>query len=612
MNLRAKLFLGFGGLLAILTVVSVVSIVLITWYTHALEHMLHDNYRSVVYGQNMIEALDQLNGDAQSAAFGNVAMDDAFAARQAGARKLFQDSLDAERGNITEPGEGDQEQFVRRQWGAYGAQLDKMLAPRKSVEERRKEFAGLLVQSNLIKPAAQWIVDINLKKLTSINDQAVERASRARTALYGLLGAGLLLGVTLIAIVSLSILGPLRSLTASVKEIEAGNLNLVVQARWRDEVGQLAEAFNSMTAKLREFRRTDQAKLLRTQQTTQLAINSLPDAVAVINPEGIVELSNTTARRLFGVMPQMDIDNSNQSWLMELFKSVLQRNRPVEPKGYETALQVFDNGTERFFLPHGLPILDTGNHLAGVTVILVDVTRLRQLDELKSSLVSTVSHELKTPLTSIRLANHLLLSERIGPLNPKQIEIIMTSREDSDRLQSIIENLLDMSRIESGKDALDFQPARPHSLISEAVDALRAAIHDKGIEVAMEAPVDLPKVRADATRIHHLLTNLLTNSLRFTPSGGEIGITATERDRFVEFIVQDSGSGIPVGYQSRIFEKFFRVPGQSTQGAGLGLAIVKEIVQAHGGTIELQSTEGVGTTFKFTLPRADVPVLQEA
>jgi two-component system, NtrC family, sensor histidine kinase KinB len=612
MNLRAKLLLGFGGLLAILTVVSVVSIVVITWYTHALEHMLHDNYRSVVYGQEMIEALDQLNGGAQSVAFGNVAMDNAFAAEQNKSRKLFQDNIDAERGNITEPGEGDKEQFIRRQWGIYCGLLDRMLASGKSTAERRKDFAALVAQSNIIKPGAQWIVDVNLKKLTFINDQAKEWARWARTVLYGLLGTGLLLGVVLIALVSQAILAPLRSFTASAKEIEAGNLNLMVQARSRDEVGQLAEAFNSMTAKLREFRRTDQAKLLRTQQTTQLAINSLPDAVAVINPEGIVELSNTTARRLFGLMPQMDLDNSSQNWLVDLFGSVLERNRPVEPKGYQSALQVFDNGTERFFLPHGLPILDHGNHLAGVTVILVDVTRLRQLDELKSSLVSTVSHELKTPLTSIRLANHLLLSERIGPLNAKQVEVIMTSREDSDRLQNIIENLLDMSRIESGKDALDFQPARPHTLISDAVDTLRAAIHDKGIKLDMDAPVDLPKVRADATRVHHLLMNLLTNALRYTPSGGEIRIVATEKDRFVMFHVQDTGSGIPVGYQSRIFEKFFRVPGQNSQGAGLGLAIVKEIVQAHGGTIELQSTEGAGTTFRFTLPRADVPVLQEA
>jgi len=611
MNLRAKLLLGFGGLLAILTVVSVVSIVVITWYTHALDRMLRDNYRSVDYGQKMIEALDQLTGAAQAVAFGSQLVDDTFAARQAQARKLFQDNLDAERGNITEPGESDKEQFVRREWQTYRAAWDQILAPRKTAVQKREDFGALVAQSNTIRLGAQWIVDVNLKKLMSINDQAKVWASRARTALYGLLGAGLLLGVVLIALVSQAILAPLRSFTASAKEIEAGNLNLMVQARSRDEVGQLAEAFNSMTAKLREFRRTDQAKLLRTQQTTQLAIDSLPDAVGVINPQGVIELANKTARNLFALAPGMAVHDSKQAWLEDLYHGVLQKNRAVEPRGYQSALQVFDNGTERFFLPHALPIMDGGHHLAGITVVLVDVTRLRQIDELKSSLVSTVSHELKTPLTSIRLANHLLLSQRIGPLTPKQTEVLLTAREDSDRLQNIIEKLLDMSRIESGAAALDFKEIRPHELVHEAVDALRVAIHDKGVQLAVETPIDLPKVRADATRIHHLLTNLLTNALRYTPAGGSIRIYATADEQFVIFHVRDSGTGIPQGYQSRIFEKFFRVPGQNSQGAGLGLAIAREVVQAHGGSITVESTQGVGTMFRFTLPRADVRVLQE-
>ncbi len=290
-------------------------------------------------------------------------------------------------------------------------------------------------------------------------------------------------------------------------------------------------------------------------------------------------------------------------WLVDLFGAVRDHQRPYEPQGYQNALQVFDNGTEKFFLPQGVPIKDALGHLVGVTLVLLDVTRLRQIDEVKSSLVSTVSHELRTPLTSIRLANHLLLSDRIGMLTPKQAEVVMESRDNADRLQKIIENLLDMSRIEAGERGARSGVDSPHELAAEAVDRVRNSAQEHGIDLRVNVPVELPRVHADRARVNHVLLNLLNNALRYTAAGGRITITATAQDGAVEFSVEDTGQGIPTGYASKVFERFFRVPGQSPGGVGLGLAIAKEIVQAHGGTIRVQSQEGVGTTFRFTLPQ---------
>ena len=212
----------------------------------------------------------------------------------------------------------------------------------------------------------------------------------------------------------------------------------------------------------------------------------------------------------------------NQGWLADLFRAVRDQQRSYEPQGYQNTLQVFDNGTEKFFLPQGVPIKDAAGRLAGVTLVLIDVTRLRQIDEVKSSLVSTVSHELRTPLTGIRLANHLLLSDRIGTLSPKQTEVMMESRDNADRLQKIIENLLDMSRIEAGTSALEMMPVTPHELAAEAVDQVRSAAQDKGVELKVDVPVDLPRVRADRARVNHVLLNLLNNALRYTAAGGHI------------------------------------------------------------------------------------------
>jgi len=608
MNLRTKLLLGFGALLALLLVVSALSIVVILGYTQAIDVVLHQNYDSVIYGQKMREAVDVLTFQAQGVAYAGAEQDAAFQAEQAKAKKLFDENLAKENHNITLSGEGAAADDVGKKWQHFQQQLKDLLASPNSGEMQRR-YAGLLESRNNVNAAAQQIIDMNLINLISVDGETKSWARRSLTALCVLLAAGLLLGTVLIAFVGRWILQPLRSLTRSVHDIESGNLNTVLPVRSKDEIGQLTEAFNSMATNLREFRRTDQAKLLRTQQTTQLAIDSLPDAVAVISPEGQIDLANGTARRLFNLLPGTAVATLNHEWLMELFKWVRDQKRPQEPQGYEHALQVFDNGTERFFLPHGIPVQD-GSRLVGVTLVLIDVTRLRQIDEMKSSLVSTVSHELRTPLTSIRLANHLLLSDRIGELNAKQTEVALEARDNADRLQRIIENLLDMSRIESGRTPFEFAPISPHELAVESADQVRIAAQDKGVELAVDVGVDLPKVHADRSRIGHVLGNLLNNALRYTPAGGKVTLSAEAEKDQVVFRVADTGTGIPTAYLGRVFERFFRVPGQNNTGVGLGLAIAREIVAAHRGAIGVESQEGVGTTFHFTLPMEQIAAPQ--
>ena len=423
--------------------------------------------------------------------------------------------------------------------------------------------------------------------------------------LLAVVGTGLAVLFTIV--VGRAIVQPLQTLTKSFREIEQGNLDLVVQVKSRDELHQLAEAFNSMAAKLREFRRTDRAKLVRTQRTTQLAVNSLPDVIAIINPDGVIELSNQIAEKLFQLMPGKSIAESSDRRLNELYERTAREGKTSEPAGYESAIEVYDSaGQLKYFLPHAIPILDSEKRLLGVTLVLADVTNLRRLDEMKSGLLSVVSHELKTPLTSIRMAAHLILEERVGPLTSKQTELMLAARDDADRLQKIIEDLLDMGRLESGRVELDLRSEPAERLVSDAVTPLEASFHDRGIELTTDVPGDTPPVMADPARIDHVFSNLLTNALKFTAPGGHVSISAETEDQDVRFVVQDTGIGIPTEYLGRIFERFFRVPRENQPGgAGLGLAIAKEIVEAHGGLISVQSKVGEGSRFSFTLRRAD-------
>jgi signal transduction histidine kinase len=397
-------------------------------------------------------------------------------------------------------------------------------------------------------------------------------------------------------------------MTRAAQEISAGNPDQVVPYSSRDELGQLAQAFNTMARHLRDYRESQSAQLLRAQQTIQATIDSFPDPVLVIDFEGAVEMANPAARTLLGVVPKQKGHPASGIWqppdpLRQPLAEALQGQRDFLPEGFDRVLLLGSGGRERAVLPRILAIRDPYGNALGAAVVLQDVTRLRLLDQVKSNLVATASHELKTPLTSIRLAVHLLLEESVGPLSPKQTELLLDARENSERLLAMVNNLLDLARLEQGSRQLDVTPESPAKLLQVAVDAVRPRAEDKGIQIVLTAPPNLPEIAVDAGRLGHALRNLLDNALTYTDRGGKITVSAAAEGDAVTLSVVDTGIGIPPEHLPHVFEKFFRVPGQSRgTGTGLGLAIVHEIVTAHGGTISCTSRPGEETTFRLRLP----------
>jgi signal transduction histidine kinase len=229
-----------------------------------------------------------------------------------------------------------------------------------------------------------------------------------------------------------------------------------------------------------------------------------------------------------------------------------------------------------------------------------------QNDEIKKDLFSTISHQLKTPLTSIRMALHLLLEENIGTLNEKQADLLVSARDESERLNGIVEDLLDIRRLESGNVKLSLAAVSPYNLVEEAIIPFSRQAQDKGNRLEIDLPADLPDVSADRSRIFYVFANLLSNAITYSPVGSVVQLKAKPEGERVLFSVADNGCGIPRKYHKRIFEKFFRVPGQNAQGGiGLGLSIAKEIIAAHHGLITFSSAEGQGTTFSFSLDQQD-------
>jgi signal transduction histidine kinase/HAMP domain-containing protein len=610
LGLRQKISLGFGGLLIIVLVIGIQSIVNLSKLGESIDVILKENYRSVIACQQMKEALERIDSGLLFTLLGDGHQGEELILKNEG---VFEKALQVELNTITLPGEGEKAARLKDLYGRYVAALDKVKDPAEPASTRREAyFSSLLPLFGQIKATADDILQMNQQNMNDANNQARENARSARRQMYLLLGLGTFLAVMFILFARRWILRPVQRLIRSADEIRRGNLDLVVPVDSRDEIGHLAESFNAMTVSLREFRRTDQARLLRIQRATQQAFDSLKDAIAVADLEGKVEVSTEAAKTVFGLRPGASIGDAPFG-LAELFREALREGRPVPSKSRPKVIQQFIGGEERFFRPEAVPIMTSDQQPAGAILVLQDVTQLQHQDELKADVIRTVSHQLKTPLTSIRMAIHLLLGEKVGTLSEKQAELLVTVREESDRLHAILNNLLDISRMESGKASLEFQELSPQMLVMDALEPFRRTAQDQGVTLALDIRGSLAGVRVDRTRAGHIFGNLLTNALQHTPPGGKITVSAEEEEDFVRFTVTDTGTGIASQHLPRVFEPFFRVPGRKKEtGAGLGLAIVKEIVEAHGGTIGVESQEGKGSSFSFTLRRVDRRPKEEA
>jgi two-component system, NtrC family, sensor histidine kinase KinB len=605
-TLRTKMLIGVMPLLALMLGLGFWAITLFSRLGNNIDVILRENYRSVIAAQGMKESLERMDSALWFAIGGK---EDRARAQYRENRKTFGDKLKVEQNNVTVPGEQQMADDLTDLYARYVAQADKFFAIPPEAKDARISFyfEQMLPLFDAIKRRADDVLEINQKNMMEENDRARATALfSTRWMLFALLGSAAVASLIAVA-ASRAILDPIRAVTRAARAMSEGDLDQVVPSTTRDELGELAETFNEMARTIRNFRRAGTARLLRAQQTAQATIDSFPDPVVVVDPTGSVERANPAARRVLGVATSDDpIPWTPPIQLREPLAEVLSGKVDRRLIGLEHALACRDDGQERFFLPHVLAIRDEGQGLLGAAVVLTDVTRFRLLDQLKSDMVSTVSHELKTPLTGVQMTVHLLLEEVVGPLNSKQIELLLAARQDSDRLLAMINDLLDLTRIEQGRVRLDRQPVAPADLVAEAVERFESRARDGGVSLKGSVTFGLAPVPVDRERIAHVFDNLIGNALSHTPRNGSIQLSANVKsDGSISFKVKDSGVGIAPEHQSRIFDKFYRVPGsKSSGGAGLGLTIAREIVEAHGGQIAVESHPGQGTTFTFTLPTA--------
>jgi signal transduction histidine kinase/HAMP domain-containing protein len=614
MSLRVKLLLAQAPLLLALILLSVLTLSSVSSVGESAQTILRENYRSVIAAQRMKEAIERMDSSAMFLLAGQRDMGLHQASTN---RKRFDVELLAEEGNITEPGEREVASRLRRLWEGYQERFQRLFQLADAEEARRYYFAAMEPAFREIKDTADEILGMNQDAMVRKSDltrRVAQHLSEAATA--GALAA-MVLGIMASTFLTTRLLRPLSRLSQAARRLGEGDLDARAEVKGRDELARLAADFNAMADRIQRYRASSLGELLQAQQAGQSAIDSIPDPVVIFDASGGILNVNQVAESLLGAElapgaaePLGRVEPTVRELLYRMRAHILSGKGAYVPKDFGEALAVQAPEGTRYLLPRATPVYGEGGGVQGATVILQDVTRLRRFDELKNDLVATVAHEFRTPLTSLRMAVHLCLEGVAGPITEKQADLLYAAREDCQRLQGIIEDLLDLARLQAGRFEMHKVPLAVVEVIDGAVAEQRNVAQQQRVTLSKEISPRAPeRIVADPERLRLVFANLISNAIRHTPADGvvTVGVREAESPSLVRFEVRDTGPGITPEHQREIFHKFFRVPGTSGEGAGLGLSIAKEIVEAHGGDIGVESQPGQGSVFFFTLPLAKAP-----
>jgi two-component system, NtrC family, sensor histidine kinase KinB len=573
MKIKAKLTSGIGTLLLLIIVLAVLSGAYVLKLKEETNNILSANYNSLDYARRMLLSLDDSNDVT------------------AGGR--FMEDLALQQGNVTETGESE----ITRRLTDHVRQLSR---------PGDKETVKQLIRRDLLG-------------VMQVNMNAIQRKSRLANAtvdnaILWIITTGticFLIAFVLLARMPGSISRPVRELTESIRQIAARNYKLRLGTGSRDEFGDLARSFNTMAEKLDEYDNTQLAQVMYEKKRIETLINNMNDPVIGLDEEGTIAFVNGKAAAILNTTESALIGKNAQNLALDVdLIRLLIRDVPgiANPgtKPSDPFIHIFAEGREQYFEKEliGISMTPTGEserRPIGNVIILRNVTSFKELEFAKTNFMATISHELKTPISSIKLSLQLLEKEATGTVNSEQQQLIGSIREDSDRLLKITGELLNLSQIETGNIQLVKKSSDPYELIGEAMNAVSKEAEHYGVFISKETEDDLPHIALDNDKTQWVLSNLLVNAIHYSAEGQTVGLRLLRSGHALRFEVTDKGPGIGEQFVSRIFDRYFQVPGISKPGSGLGLAICREFIEAQGGRIGVDSRPGEGSTFYFEL-----------
>lgn len=571
MSIKKKVAWGLLFLFAVIIGVAAVGVYYFKTLSGESENILKNNYESLEYAKAIISSCDSLRTDSVRA------------------MNRMEKNLQRQEANITEPGERE-----------YTHQL-------RVIFEKLKNTG--ITDSTLvdIRNSALMIQEINMKAIVRKNDASRETARNASTYLIIIVTICTLAAFSFIVNFPGYIANPIIQLTEGIKSIANKNYEERLHFDRNDEFRELAEAFNLMAEKLDEYEHSNLANILFEKKRIETIIDRMNDPVIGLDENGRVVFVNDQALSLLNLKKQdvvgkyaPDIAVNN-----DLFRSLIrQRGNDSAAKLLKAVVGRKENYfTREFTLIEYTPTGETKPVSIGQVIILKNITPYKELDLAKTNFIATISHELKTPIASLQMGVKLLQDKRVGEMNPEQANIVSSLESEMMRLAKITNELLDLSQVETGNIKLTIRTASPQDIIPVALEAVKFQAERKRVTIESQVGAAEQTVNTDVDKTTWVLVNLLTNAIRYSPENGTIRLTCEVQGKNVVFTVVDEGPGIEQKYLTRLFEKFFQVPG-TPSGTGLGLAISKEFIEAQHGTIAVTSEVGKGSKFYFTLPVA--------
>ena len=559
MKTKARLTLALGALALMVFILAGVGFATIWSLRGEGRELLRANYDSIEFMQGMLTVLDER-------------------ADSASTRPRTLELLARQKANITETGEDQATADLARAletWYATGGD-----------------------------PDSTGPVRAPIARIVALNRDAIDRRvaaaeSRGEKALVwiGLTGTFCaLIALSMLFSIPEHIVEPIRKLTEGIDRITKGHYGERVELRRADEFGHMADRFNAMAAELERWENSNLARTIEEKARAEAVINSLQDASIGLDMQGVVLFANQEALDLLGINATSIVGRHADVVAREsdLLRALLNGHRPGP-------LKIVKDGREQFFLCEHQPI-DRGGERLGTIVVVRNVTPFEEKDRAKSYFLATISHELKTPLSSTDIGLSLLERQAEG-LTPEQAAIVADMRKDHQRLVRIVSELLDITQVETGNIRVSVADHRMDDLLDDALSALKVTAQQKDILFARRTTGADVIVRADREKAVWVLVNLLGNAVRHSPVRGVVTIGTTKDGSHVRLTISDQGPGIPPEEQARLFNRF--APGTGPRhGTGLGLSIAREFMLAMGGGIAFDPSAYEGATFVLTFATA--------
>ena len=516
--------------------------------------------------------------------------------------------LNVAKTNITEVGEANNTNKISEDYLLFVKSFSKLHEYQTAhTSQENMEFYNSKIYPSVTKVKGDLgiLAKLNEKAMFKGRDNAKSNALNAMHFILLISSIAATIGLIISLIFTNKSLKPIYLLTETIKSVKQGEINKQAPVINEDEIGMLAMEFNNMTNRLYEFEQSTTGKLLSERNKSIAIVKSITDPLIVLDASYKIQLLNESCENIFGVLEQNVINSHFLETIrnMELYDyifCVVDNKVPITEK----IIRLKVNDRTYFFNIIVTVVYDKENKINAIVVLLKNITEYKELEKVRTDFIATISHEFKTPLTSIMMGVGLILEKNVGVINQKQEELLDTIKEETEKLTDLVSDLLKLSKIQSDQAVYNIKAYSIAEIANNCVKNYEVQARNIGISLYNGIEIDLPNVIVDKEKITWVLNNLVSNAIKYTNSGGKIIIGAFIDGEKMKVFVKDNGKGITREYHEKIFEKFVKISAYDTEflSSGIGLSIAKGIVEAHDGTIYCESEVDKGSNFIFTLP----------